>query len=190
MASSTSLPNIDLCFMASITLFSLEEAAKQLDTVVENHFQNSTSSLSTQCIEMTAWNEQIDEWNGCRVKEGEYPQPDVKHQADAHTCNNNAQLTAGNIVQSALRMNEPTWKNLNKEKESSEDLISLSKTQQRPSSNHKKKTNQPFGRDVRIVYHDSWFSCLQWIHWPFVIRIHWIPSQLSVGKGTPFPMML
>jgi hypothetical protein len=32
-------PNIDLCFMTSITLFSLEEAAKQLDTVVENHFQ-------------------------------------------------------------------------------------------------------------------------------------------------------
>jgi hypothetical protein len=127
MASSTSLPNIDLCFTASITLFSLEEAAKQLDTVVENHFQNLISSLSTQCIKMTARNEQIDEWNGCRDKEGEYPQPDVKHQADAHTCNNNAQLTAGNIVQSALRMNELTWKNLNK-KESSGDLISLSKT--------------------------------------------------------------
>jgi hypothetical protein len=40
VASSTSLPYIDLCFMASITLFSLEEAAKQLDTIVENHFQN------------------------------------------------------------------------------------------------------------------------------------------------------
>ena len=128
VASSTSLPNIDLCFMASITLFSLEEAAIQLDTVVENHFQNLTSSLSTQCIEMTARNEQIDEWNGCRDKEGEYPQPDVEHRADAHTNNNNAQLTTGNIVQSALRMNELTWKNLNKEKESSGDLISLSKT--------------------------------------------------------------
>jgi hypothetical protein len=114
--------------MASKTLFSLEEATKQLDTIVENHFQNSTSSLSTQCIEMTARNEQIDEWNGCRDKEGEYPQPDIEHQADAHTCNNNAQLTAGNIVQSELRMNEPTWKNLNKEKESSGDLISLLKT--------------------------------------------------------------
>jgi hypothetical protein len=79
VASSTSLPNIHLCFMASITLFSLEEATKQLDTVVENHFQNSTSSLSTQCIKMTARNEQIDEWNGCRDKEGEYPQPDVEH---------------------------------------------------------------------------------------------------------------
>jgi hypothetical protein len=128
VASSTSLPNIDLCYMASITLFSLEEAAKQLNTVVENHFQNSTSSLSTQCIKMTARNEQIDEWNGCRDKEGEYSQPDVEHQADTHTCYNNAQLTAGNIVQSALRMNEPTWKNLNNEKESSGDLISLSKT--------------------------------------------------------------
>ncbi len=128
VASSTSLPNIDLCFTASITLFSLEEASNQLDTVVENHFQNSTSSLSTQCIKMTARNEQIDEWNGCRDKEGEYPQPDVEHRADAHTSNNNAQLTTGNIVQSASRMIEPTWKNLNKEKESSRDLISLSKT--------------------------------------------------------------
>jgi hypothetical protein len=128
VASSTSLPNIDLCFMASIILFSLEEAAKQLDTVVENHFQNLTSSLSTQCIKITARNEQIDEWNGCKDKEEEYPQPDVEHQADAHTNNNNAQLTTGNIVQSALRMNELTWKNLNKEKESSGDLISLSKT--------------------------------------------------------------
>jgi hypothetical protein len=128
VASSTSLPNIDLCFKASITLFSLEEAAKQLDTDVENHFRNSTSSLSTQCIMMTGRNEQIDEWNGCRDKEGGYPQPDVEHRADAHTCNNNTQLTAGNIVQSALRMNELTWKNLNKEKESSGDLITLSKT--------------------------------------------------------------
>jgi hypothetical protein len=114
--------------MASITLFSLKEAAKKLDTFVENHFQNSTSSLSTKCIEMTARNEQIDEWNGCRDKEGEYPQPDVENISDAHICNNNTQLTTGNIVQSALRMNELTWKNLNKEKESSGDLISLSKT--------------------------------------------------------------
>ncbi len=128
--------------MASITLFSLEEAAKQLDTIVKNHFQNLTSSLSTQCIKMTARNEQIDEWNGCRDREGEYPQPDVEHRADAHTCNSNAQLTAGNIVQSALRMNEPTWKNLNKEKKTSGDLISLSKTQRRPSLNHEKKTNR------------------------------------------------
>jgi hypothetical protein len=79
--------------MASITLFSLKEAAKKLDTFVENHFQNSTSSLSTKCIEMTARNEQIDEWNGCRDKEEEYPQPDVEHQADARTCNNKEKLS-------------------------------------------------------------------------------------------------
>jgi hypothetical protein len=58
-------------------------------------------------------------------------------------------VTARNIVQNASGMNEPIQKNL--KGESSGDLITLSKTLTKPlNATKKKKTNQPFGRDVRF----------------------------------------
>jgi hypothetical protein len=78
------------------------------------------------------------------------PEPDVDHQADAHARNKNAQVTAENIVQNASGIIEPIQKNL--KDESSGNLILLSKTLTKPSNATKKrKTNQPFGRDVRFL---------------------------------------
>jgi hypothetical protein len=72
MASSSSFPNIDIYFMASIKFF-FGEAPKQLDTFVHNHNKKLTSSLSKQRIEMTtsADHELLAEWNCRRDNEGE-----------------------------------------------------------------------------------------------------------------------
>jgi hypothetical protein len=78
------------------------------------------------------------------------PEPDIDCQANVHVHINNAQVTTENIVQIASGMIEPIQKN--PKDKSSGDPIPLSKTLTNKPSNaiKKKKTNQPFGRDVRF----------------------------------------